>query len=124
MFAIQALYVRDILLNRLKLPSTHDEMNQDVNKWLEKEALIDTVDAAIRFQTDYIKDLLQFIDDYPEYNTEHIAGVLQQFVNDKQDNILTYRDKTHVSAITTNASIKHHTEWINEKDDTFKTYFE
>ena len=38
--------------------------------------------------------------DYPHFNLDKVAAMLKEWLEDKEKNILTYRDKTYQSVVT------------------------
>ena len=73
------------------------------------------------FQTDYIKDLLA-LSDYPHFNLDKVSGMLKEWLQDKEENILTYRDKSYQSVVTGTMAAEHHTDWMDELDDSKERY--
>ncbi len=120
MFDAQAWVARDYMINRLELPS-EAERRIDMDKWLERnEALGNELDH-VDFQSDYIKDLLQ-LSDYPHFNVDEVGEMFKSWLKDKEENILTYRDKTYKSVVTGTMAAKHHTQWMDELDDSKERY--
>ena len=68
MFDAQAWYVRDIIMNKISLPS-NDEMEKDIKNWVSKEEALEDAHQMIDFQTDYCVDLCSSID-YPKIDFE------------------------------------------------------
>ncbi|CAF1178236.1 unnamed protein product [Didymodactylos carnosus] len=120
MFDSQAWYARDVILKRIILP-TRKEMEMNIREWLENEEKVVGKYDAIDFQAEYIRDLLQYTD-YPTLDVQHVAKLFKEWEDDKDENILTYRDKTFPSVITGTMAPKHHTHWIEAHDDTLETY--
>jgi trimethylamine monooxygenase len=120
MFDAQAWVARDYMMDRLKLPK-EDERRIDINNWLEKNDALKTSFDHVDFQSDYIKDLLS-LSDYPDFNVDKVAEMFKSWLNDKDENILTYRDKTYQSVVTGTMAAEHHTEWMDELDDSKERY--
>ncbi|WP_226064718.1 flavin-containing monooxygenase [Kaistella polysaccharea] len=120
MFDTQAWVARDFMINRLELPS-EGERRVDINKWLERNDQLKTSWENVDFQTDYIKDLLAH-SDYPHFNLDKVAEMFKEWLQDKDDNILTYRDKTYQSVVTGTMAAEHHTDWMDELDDSKERY--
>ncbi|MEC5167154.1 trimethylamine monooxygenase [Flavobacterium sp. PL11] len=120
MFDTQAWVARDYIMKRLSIPA-EAERRLDIDNWLERnnklEGSLDNVD----FQSDYIKDLLS-LSDYPHFNVDKVAQMFKEWLQDKEDNILTYRDKTYQSVVTGTMAAQHHTEWMDELDDSKERY--
>ena len=62
MFDAQAWYIRDIILDKIKLPRK-EIMIKYIEEWQLKEDSLDRNDeSSIRFQADYIKYILKLTD--------------------------------------------------------------
>lgn len=120
MFDTQAWVARDFMMDRLQLPA-EDERRVDINKWLKRNDSLQTSFENVDFQTDYIKDLLD-LSDYPPFNLDKVAQMFKEWLQDKEENILTYRDKTYRSAVTGTMAAEHHTDWMDELDDSKERY--
>ena len=48
--------------------------------------------------------------------------MFKEWLKDKEDCILTYRDKTYQSVVTGTMAAEHHTEWMDEMDDSKERY--
>ena len=120
MFDTQAWLARDYMMERLELPG-EAERRLDIDKWLERNSALKTSFDNVDFQTDYIKDLLA-LSDYPHFNLDKVAAMLKEWLEDKEENILTYRDKTYQSVVTGTMAGEHHTDWMNELDDSKERY--
>ena len=120
MFDAQAWYVRDIIMNKITLPS-NDEMEKDINNWVSKEEALEDAHQMIDFQTDYCVDLCSSID-YPKIDFELIRKNFYEWEDHKEENILTYRDKSFPSPVTGTVGPSHHTTWLEAMDDSMQTY--
>lgn len=120
MFDAQAWVARDYMMGKLELPSK-EERTKDINTWLDKYAQVETANQEVDFQTDYIKDLLT-LSDYPDFNTDKIANMFKEWLQDKEENILTYRDKIFTSVVTGTQAAEHHTDWMDELNDSKERY--
>jgi len=120
MFDAQAWYVRDIIMNKISLPSK-DEMQKDINDWVVREEALEDAHQMIDFQTDYCVDLCSSID-YPEIDFELIRKNFYEWEDHKEENILTYRDKSFPSPVTGTVGPSHHTTWLEAMDDSMQTY--
>lgn len=120
MFDAQAWVARDYMMGTLELPSK-EERRKDIDHWLAKhDAMEDALDS-VDFQSAYIKDLLE-LSDYPDFNVDKVAVMFKEWLQDKEENILTYRDKTYKSVVTGTEAVEHHTEWMDELDDSKERY--
>src|SRR5690606_8640355 len=106
MFDTQAWLARDFMMERLELPS-EGERRVDIDTWLDRNSKLQSSFDDVDFQTDYIKDLLSFTD-YPHFNLDKIAAMFKEWLQDKEENILTYRDKTYQSVVTGTMAEAHH----------------
>ena len=75
----------------------------------------------IDFQTDYTKDLCKVID-YPKIDLDKIAQDFKDWEHHKEEDIMTYRDRTFSSSVTGTQSPLHHTSWAESMDDSMNTF--
>lgn len=122
MFDTQAWFARDYMLGRIPLP-TKDERLREIKKWMEAEACTQTGDDHIDFQTHYIKDLMRYTD-YPNFNIDKVASMFKNWLKDKENNILNYRDQIYTSVMDGTKAEIHHTAWMDELDDSLEKYLE
>ena len=123
MFDAQAWYARDIILGRINLPATKEEMVADSMTWREKELVLETAEEMYTYQGDYILHLIEATD-YPTFD---IAGVNETFLKwkkHKKENIMGFRDHSYTSLITGTESPPHHTPWLEALDDSLTTYLD
>ena len=120
MFDAQAWFARDIMQGKIKLPN-EEQRNDDIKLWMERSAANKNHDDEVDFQTDYVKDLIAATN-YPSFDLDAVAVLFKQWLKDKDENILEYRDKTYTSVITGTKAEKHHTVWLDEMDDTFERF--
>ncbi|CAF0996613.1 unnamed protein product [Didymodactylos carnosus] len=118
---IQAWYARDVILGKIILPSTKDEMQFDMEQWHVKEKVIQNLSDSIDFQREYLLDLINATD-YPRFDINRMAKILLECVKSKFDNILTYREKTYASTVTDTMAKQHHTSWLSEMDDRLENF--
>lgn len=122
MFDAQAWYVRDVILDKIILPS-ESEIQKDIEKWNLKEEKITNAFDQIDFQTDYIKDLFEEVD-CPKFNLDVASQHFKVWEHHKDENILTYRDKSFTSPVTGTASSIPHIGWLHAMDDSAKSFLE
>lgn len=122
MFDAQAWFARDYILGKIQLPSK-EEREADIQNWMSKEAKTDTGNDHVDFQTSYIKDLMSFTD-YPSFDLDAVANMFKAWLKSKETDILNYRDKVYRSVMTGNLAAEHHTEWMEELDDSLEKYLE
>lgn len=120
MFDAQAWLSRDYIMGTFSIP-TKKERNRDIIKWLNLDAKSTTPDDDVDFQSAYIKDLIE-LTDYPEFNIVDVAKMFKQWLKDKEEDILRYRDQTFTSVMTGTRAEKHHTPWLDEMDDSFERF--
>ena len=122
MFDAQAWYVRDIILGDISLP-TQDQMQQHTQHWHQKEQKLKNVEQMVKFQGEYIKQLIAATD-YPDFNIDAVNEVFMQWKKHKQDNIMGFRDKVYRSVISGKMAKPHHTPWLYALDDSLETYLD
>ena len=120
MFDAQAWYVRDLILDRTELPSTQDRAAH-IESWSKRFRALSSVDEEVRFQADYIRDLIKN-SDYPMFDLDAVVEIFLAWQHDKAENVLTYRDKQYRSVMTGTMSARHHTPWMRELDDSLQRY--
>ncbi|MBD7994803.1 NAD(P)/FAD-dependent oxidoreductase [Arthrobacter sp. Sa2CUA1] len=120
MFDAQAWYVRDLILGAAELPSAAERL-QHQGEWQARFRAIGSSADEVRFQADYIRDLVGATD-YPEFDLDRVVDVFLAWKQDKKENILTYRDGVHTSVMTGTESVVHHTPWLSELDDSLERY--
>ena len=122
MFDAQAWYARDIILEKIALPS-YDDMHSHTLDWHERETAQDDVAYAIDFQGAYTQMLIDETD-YPNFDIEGVNRTFMDWKHNKKDGIMTFRDKSHASLMTGTQSPPHHTPWLEALDDSLKTYLD
>ena len=120
MFDAQAWYVRDLILGRAELPAAGDRQAH-MRQWLDRFHALDGDADDVRFQADYIRDLIEATD-YPMFDLDEVVRIFLAWKADKKENILTYRDKPHRSVMTGTLAAEHHTPWLQELDDSLERY--
>lgn len=120
MFDAQAWYARDVMMGAIELP-TAAARQSDIDAWLERQAALADHDAEADFQTDYLRELIDATD-YPAFDVDAVNALFKQWMQDKHNNILGYRDELHRSVVTGTMAAKHHTRWINAMDDSLDRY--
>ncbi|ARW15913.1 NAD(P)-binding domain-containing protein [Komagataeibacter europaeus] len=120
MFDAQAWFARDVIMDRIHLPPAAD-MTADTLEWRAREEEASTPYEEIDFQTDYVRDLIS-LTDYPPFDLDHVAQSFKDWKHDKVENIMTYRDKSYVSALTGKLAPAHHTPWMEAMDDSLEAF--
>jgi len=60
--------------------------------------------------------------DYPKFDYEKTVQEFLHWEHAKAENIMTFRDKPHTSAMTGCVAPVHHTPWMEALDDSMKCY--
>ena len=122
MFDAQAWYARDLILNRIKLP-TNDAMFADTQKWVAREEQVANPFEAIDFQAAYILNLLEPTD-YPPFDVTGVADIFKEWERHKEADILGYRNKSYRSTLTGTLAPAHHTPWMSAMDDSLEAFLQ
>ncbi len=122
MFDAQAWYVRDIILGQIDLPE-QAEMQAHSQKWIARESKLKTSEQMVKYQGEYIKQLIAQTD-YPSFNIDAVNEVFMQWKKHKKENIMGFRDKTYRSVMTGKMSKPHHTPWLYALDDSLEAYLD
>ncbi len=122
MFDAQAWYARDVMLGRITLP-TNDVMTADSREWVARELKLADATDEIDFQAAYILDLIEPTD-YPDFDVTRVAEIFKEWEHDKEADILGYRNKSYRSTLTGTLAPKHHTPWMDAKDDSLEAFLE
>lgn len=122
MFDAQAWYARDVILERIELPSKN-EMQADIDHWRAQEDAIADDYEAIRYQGDYTLRLMA-LTDYPEFDIEGANQAFFEWKKHKKQGIMTFRDHGYKSALTGTMAPAHHTPWKDALDDSLETYLQ
>ena len=120
MFDAQAWYARDIMLGRIAFPGKNDRA-ADVVTRIEAEDAIEDDYGAIRYQGDYVRELMAETD-YPDFDVELSNEAFFQWKKHKKQNIMSFRDNGYVSPMTGVKAPPHHTKWVDALDDTYESY--
>lgn len=120
MFDAQAWYARDQILGRISLP-TRDEMRRHSQKWRAREEKLADDEQMIRFQGDYIQELIDDTD-YPQYDIEGVNQTFLEWEHHKHEDIMGFRNNAYRSLITGNMQPVHHTPWLEAMDDSMESY--
>lgn len=120
MFDAQAWYARDVIMGRITVPPA-EERAADIAGWLKAQDAMETHDDGADFQSDYVRDLIDRTD-YPNFDLDAVSELFKAWMQDKERDIMGYRDVVHRSVITGTMSQPHHTPWIDAMDDSLETY--
>ena len=119
MFDAQAWYARDVVMDRIKLPS-YSEMQSDIDKWQQREESLTNPSEDIDFQTDYCKDLSTRVDYSLDWDLA--AQNFKDWEHHKEESIIGYRDKAFRSPVTHAHAPTHHTAWWEEMNDSTEMF--
>tara|TARA_B100000700_G_scaffold147741_1_gene164634 strand:+ start:490 stop:1827 length:1338 start_codon:yes stop_codon:yes gene_type:complete len=120
MFDCQAWFARDVIMNKIQIPS-NIEVEKDINEWVAKEEKLEDPIQMIDFQTEYTKDLYES-SDYPKIDFELIRTHFKEWEHHKEEDIMTYRNRSFSSPVTGTVAPIHHTPWEKAMDDSMKTF--
>ncbi|MDE0058045.1 MAG: NAD(P)/FAD-dependent oxidoreductase [Defluviicoccus sp.] len=120
MFDAQAWFVRDIVLGRIAVPDRAARAADVADREAREDAIEDDY-AAIRYQGDYIRELIADTD-YPSFDVDRTDEAFFEWKKFKKQGIMSYRDHGHRSAMTGTAAPVHHTSWVEEMDDSMESY--
>ena len=120
MFDCQAWFSRDVIMGKIKIPN-ESEVNKDINDWVAKEEKLADPLQMIDFQTEYTKDL-HAASDYPKIDFELIRTHFKDWEHHKEEDIMTYRNKSFSSPVTGTEAPIHHTPWAEAMDDSMEDF--
>ena len=120
LFEAQAWWVRDVILGRINIPPKSD-MQADIENRIDIAWELEGDHEGISYQGAYIKELMDETD-CPTFEVTKSNQILFDWLQHKENNIMTYRDYGHVSAITGTKAPSHHTPWKECLDDSIEDY--
>ena len=120
MFDCQAWFARDVIMEKIKIPSD-TEVQKDISNWVAKEEKLEDPIQMIDFQTEYTKDLYE-ASDYPKIDFELIRVHFKDWEHHKEKDIMTYRNKSFSSPVTGTEAPIHHTAWAEAMDDSMEDF--
>ncbi|PTQ75841.1 NAD(P)-binding domain-containing protein [Celeribacter persicus] len=123
MFDAQAWYVRDIILGRIEVPADKAILEADVKERVEREDADDDVKYAIKYQADYVKELVADTD-YPSFDIDGACEAFFEWKKHKAKDIMAFRDNCYKSVITGTMAPVHHTPWKDALDDSMEAYLQ
>ncbi|MGB5558263.1 MAG: NAD(P)/FAD-dependent oxidoreductase [Paracoccaceae bacterium] len=121
MFDAQAWYVRDVIMGRIALPDSKEEMVADVNARIAAEDAGEDGYDAIRYQGEYVKELIAETD-YPSFDVDGANEAFFQWKKHKSQDIMGFRNQSYKSVITGTMAPAHHTPWKDALDDSMESY--
>ncbi|MGQ3674597.1 NAD(P)-binding domain-containing protein [Xanthobacter sp. TB0139] len=123
MFDAQAWYVRDIILGRIKIPAEKEVLLADVREREAREEASDEVKYAIKYQGDYVKELIAETD-YPSFDVDGACEAFCKWKKHKAEDIMGFRNNSYQSVITGTMAPLHHTPWKDALDDSMEAYLQ
>ncbi|WP_319782939.1 NAD(P)/FAD-dependent oxidoreductase [Oceanisphaera sp. IT1-181] len=120
MFDAQAWYARDVMLGKLALPEA-EARQQDMQAWLARHEQLNGCHDSIDFQASYIRDLLGPTD-YPDFAVEEQGELFKQWLQDKEENIMAFREKSYTSTVTGTLATQLPAPWLEIKDDSLESF--
>ncbi len=120
MFDAQAWFARDVIMGKITVPDEAARAADVVARVAAEDALEDDY-GAIRYQGDYVKELISETD-YPTFDVDAANEAFFQWKKHKKENIMTFRDNGHKSVMTGAMAPRHHTTWAEALDDSLETY--
>ncbi|MQQ08877.1 SidA/IucD/PvdA family monooxygenase [Epibacterium sp. SM1979] len=121
MFDAQAWYVRDIIMDRIDVPADKDALLADVAERERLEDASSDVKYAIKYQGDYVKELIAETD-YPSFDVDGACAAFFEWKAHKADDIMAFRNHSYKSVITGTMAPAHHTPWKDALDDSMEAY--
>ena len=123
MFDAQAWWARDVMMGKIDIPSDKAALMADVAERETREEASDDTKYAIKYQGDYVKELVAETD-YPNFDVGGACEAFYQWKKHKSVNIMTFRDNAYKSVITGTMAPIHHTPWKDALDDTLEVYLQ
>ena len=123
MFDAQAWWARDVILDKISLPGDQAEMLADVDERIIREEVSDDGKYCIRYQGDYIQELIEETD-YPNFDVDGACEAFYQWKKHKSEAIMEFRNNAYKSVITGTMAPVHHTPWVDALDDSKKVYLQ
>ena len=123
MFDAQAWYVRDVIMDRIAVPASLEERIADVDRRIAAEDADETDYDAIRYQGDYVQELIDHTD-YPSFDVDGACDAFYQWKKHKKEDIMAFRNNSYRSVMTGTMAPLHHTPWKDALDDSMESYLQ
>ena len=123
MFDAQAWWARDVILDKISLPGDKAEMLADVNERIVREEVSDDGKYCIRYQGDYVQELIDETD-YPSFDVDGACEAFYQWKKHKSEAIMEFRDNAYKSVITGTMAPVHNIPWVDALDDSKEVYLQ
>jgi trimethylamine monooxygenase len=120
MFDAQAWWARDLIMGKISMPAAA-EIQKHEQGWLDREGKLETDEQYIRFQGDYVQELIDQTD-YPSFDIEGVNETFIEWEHHKHDDIMGFRNNAYKSLMTKSQSPTHHTPWAEAMDDSMEVY--
>jgi trimethylamine monooxygenase len=121
MFDAQAWWVRDVIMGRIKMPTSKAELEADVAKRVAEEDAGADAHDAIHYQGEYVKELIAETD-YPSFDVDGACEAFFAWKDHKKQDIMGFRNNSYRSVITGTMAPAHHTPWKDALDDSMAAY--
>lgn len=93
----------------------------DVSEREAREEASDDVKYAIKYQGDYVKELIAATD-YPSFDVDGACEAFFEWKKHKVKDIMGFRNNSYKSVITGTMAPAHHTPWKDALDDSMEAY--
>ena len=93
----------------------------DVAEREAREEADGDVKYAIKYQGDYVKELISETD-YPSFDVDGACAAFYEWKRHKAEDIMAFRDHCYRSVITGSMAPVHHTPWKDALDDSMEAY--
>ena len=123
MFDAQAWWVRDAIMGKIEIPADKETLLADVKEREEREEASDDVKYAIKYQGDYVLELIEETD-YPTFDVAGACQAFYEWKGHKAKDIMAFRNNSYKSVITGTMAPVHHTPWKDALDDSLESYLQ
>jgi len=121
MFEVCALWIVKLIQGEMSALPDKETMEADWAKWVARNKALKNADEEIDFQTDYVLDIAKDCgSDFP-WDLD-VGDMFKEWHHHKDEDILTYRDKSFASKFTGTQSPIHHTNFMYALDDSLDTF--
>jgi trimethylamine monooxygenase len=110
-------------MGRIEIPADKQVLMADVAEREAREEASDDTKYAIKYQADYIKELVAETD-YPSFNVDGACEAFFEWKKHKAENIMGFRNNSYTSVITGTEAPVHHTPWKDALDDSLEVYLQ
>ncbi|MEM9046317.1 MAG: NAD(P)/FAD-dependent oxidoreductase, partial [Pseudomonadota bacterium] len=123
MFDAQAWWARDVIMDRIALPSDKATMLADVKSREDAEDALEDDYACIDYQGAYTEELMNETD-YPNFDVKASNQAFYEWKKHKKQGIMTFRNNGYTSPMTGTKAPPHHTPWKDALDDSLESYLQ